>query len=106
MVVTGLLRQGLGWRGVVISDDMQMKAISERYGLRESILLAVRAGVDILLYGNNLEWKEGLPDKVFETLRDLVEDGSISEERVRKSWERISALHARYHKPASLAETP
>ena len=106
MVVTGLLRQGLGWQGVVISDDMQMKAISGRYGLRESILLAVRAGVDILLYGNNMEWEEGLPEKVFETLRGLVEDGSIPLERVRKSWERISALHARYAQPASLREIP
>ena len=106
MVVTGLLRQGLGWQGVVISDDMQMKAISGRYGLRESILLAVRAGVDILLYGNNLEWEEGLPEKVFETLRGLVEDGSIAKERVRKSWERIAALHARYDKPVPQAETP
>ena len=106
MVVTGLLRQGLGWQGVVISDDMQMKAISGRYGLRDAILLAVRAGVDILLYGNNLEWEEGLPEKVFATLRGLVEDGSISVERVRKSWERISALHARSRQPAPTAKAP
>lgn len=103
MVVTGLLRQGLGWQGVVISDDMQMRAITDRYGLRESILLAVQAGVDILLYGNNLEWEEGLPDKVFETLRALVEEGSISVERIRQSWERITALHARHQQPSSSA---
>lgn len=106
MVVTGLLRQGLGWQGVVISDDMQMKAISGRYGLRDAILLAVRAGVDILLYGNNLDWEEGLPEKVFATLRGLVDDGSISVERVRKSWERISALHARHQQAAAPMETP
>lgn len=95
MVITGLLRQGLGWQGVVISDDLQMRAIVGRYGLRESILLAVRAGVDILLYGNNLEWEDGLADKTFAALRALVEDGSIPVERIRRSWERISALHAR-----------
>lgn len=106
MVVTGLLRQGLGWQGVVISDDMQMKAIAGRYGLRESILLAVRAGVDILLYGNNLEWEDGLPDKVFAALRGLVEDGSISEDRIKRSWERISALHARIQHPAASAAMP
>ncbi|WP_300923097.1 glycoside hydrolase family 3 N-terminal domain-containing protein [uncultured Desulfovibrio sp.] len=94
MVVTGLLRQGLGWQGVVISDDMQMRAIAGRYGLKESILLAVRAGVDILLYGNNLEWEDGLADKVFAALRALVDEGSIPVERIRRSWERISALHA------------
>ena len=106
MVVTGLLRQGLGWQGVVISDDMQMKAISGRYGLRDAILLAVRAGVDILLYGNNLDWEEGLPEKVFATLRGLVDDGSISVERIKKSWERISALHARHQQAAAPMETP
>lgn len=97
MVITGLLRQGLGWQGVVISDDLQMRAIADRYGLRESILLAVRAGVDILLYGNNLAWEEGLADKAFAALRALVDEGSIPVERIRRSWERISALHARSH---------
>lgn len=97
MVVTGLLRQGLGWQGVVISDDMQMRAVSGRYGLKESILLAVRAGVDILLYGNNLEWEDGLADKAFAALRALVDEGSIPVERIRRSWERISALHAQSH---------
>lgn len=96
MVIAGLLRQGLGWQGVVISDDMQMRAIAGRYGLRESILLAVRAGVDILLYGNNLEWEDGLADKAFAALRALVDDGSIPVERIRRSWERISALRARF----------
>lgn len=95
MVITGLLRQGLGWQGVVISDDLQMRAIAGRYGLRESILLAVRAGVDILLFGNNLEWEDGLADTAFAALRALVEDGSIPVARIRRSWERISALHAR-----------
>lgn len=96
MVIAGLLRQGLGWQGVVISDDMQMRAIAGRYGLRESILLAVRAGVDILLYGNNLEWEDGFADKAFAALRALVDDGSIPVERIRRSWERISALRARF----------
>lgn len=106
MVITGLLRQGMGWQGVVVSDDMQMKAISARYGLRESILLAVRAGVDILLYGNNLEWDESLPDKVFQTLRTLVEEGSIPVERIKKSWRRISALHARFSQTSAPMEKP
>ncbi|MDO5483821.1 MAG: glycoside hydrolase family 3 N-terminal domain-containing protein, partial [Desulfovibrionaceae bacterium] len=90
MVVTGLLRQGLGWQGVVISDDMQMQAISDSYGLEESIYLAVEAGVDILLFGNNLTWDADLPRKAHATLLRLVESGRISPERIRRSWERIS----------------
>ena len=106
MVVTGLLRQGLGWQGVVISDDLQMKAISDHYDLRESIFLAVSAGVDILLFGNNLKWDAKLPGKVFETLQALVKEGRISEERIRKSWKRISALHALYAQTAQPEELP
>ena len=94
VVVTGLLRQGLGWRGVVISDDMQMKAITERYSLDQAMWLAVQAGVDILIFGNNLRWEPDLPEKAHATLRRLVDSGKISPERIRASWERICALHA------------
>ena len=96
MVVSGLLRQGLGWQGVIISDDLQMKAISEHYGLEEAILLAVEAGVDILLFGNNLEWDADLPRKVYATLRGLVDSGRISPARIRQSWERIDLLLGSY----------
>ena len=96
MVVTGLLRRGLGWQGVVISDDMQMKAVTDHYGLEQAILLAVRAGVDILVFGNNLQRDPDLPEKAHAALRRLVDSGKITPERIRASWERIAALHAAY----------
>ena len=49
-IVTELLRHSLGYDGLVFSDDMEMKAISDNYGLQESVSLAVRAGVDIFLF--------------------------------------------------------
>ena len=54
-VVTGLLRHQLGYDGVVFSDDMEMKAISDNYGLEDGAVLAVRAGVDSLLYCHDLQ---------------------------------------------------
>lgn len=105
MVVTGLLRQGLGWQGVVISDDLQMKAISEHYGLEEAVALAVEAGVDILLFGNNLEWDANLPQKAHAALHRLVDSGRISAARIRQSWERISAL-LRGFPPGEAQKTP
>ena len=93
-VVTDLLRGRMGWQGVVISDDMQMKAITDHYGMEQAMLLAVNAGVDILLFGNNLYWDETLPRKVFETLRGLVESGRISRQRIMESWLRITNLYA------------
>lgn len=92
-VVADLLRGRMGWRGVIISDDMQMKAITDHYGLEQAVLLAVNAGVDILLFGNNLYWDENLPQKAFATLKGLVESGRISQQRIMESWLRISNLY-------------
>lgn len=91
-IIDGLLRKGLGWEGVVISDDLQMKAASQGRDLKEIIFLAIDAGNDILLFGNNLEWDEALPEKVIQALQELVAEKIITEERVRESWRRISSL--------------
>jgi beta-N-acetylhexosaminidase len=53
-IVTGLLRQQLGYRGVVFSDDMEMHAISNRYGVEESAAHSILAGVDVLLFCHEL----------------------------------------------------
>jgi beta-N-acetylhexosaminidase len=53
-IVTGLLRQQLGYGGVIFSDDMEMKAISDRYGVEEAAHLSLRAGVDGLLFCHGL----------------------------------------------------
>ena len=54
-IVTGLLRHQLGYDGVVFSDDMEMKAISDNSQPDEAAALAVRAGVDVLLFCHELE---------------------------------------------------
>lgn len=96
-IVTGLLREGLGWQGVVISDDLQMKSVSGKRTLKETIMLAIDAGVDILLFGNNLEWVEDLPEQVWNALHELLKEGRLTEARVRQSWQRIDALKKAYN---------
>lgn len=95
-IVTGLLREGMGWHGVVISDDLQMKAVLEGRELKEVMRLAVEAGVDILLLGNNLEWDPELPRKAWENMLALHQEGAITKERLLESWRRIRALHDAY----------
>lgn len=95
-IVTGLLREGLGWQGVVISDDLQMKAVSGGRTLKEIIRLAIDAGNDILLFGNNLDWDPDLPGKIWQALRDLQDEGSLTVERIRQSWQRIDTLRNAY----------
>ncbi len=96
-IIDGLLRKGLGWQGVVISDDLQMKAISQGRELKDIIYLAIEAGNDILLFGNNLEWDENLADKVWQSLNELVGENRISEQRIRESWQRITGLKSAYN---------
>ena len=92
VVISGLLRHKLGFQGVVITDDLDMEAVAARYSLKERIRLAVEAGADILLFGNNLHYEEDLPFRVHDTLMELIEEGSISPERIRESYIRIRAL--------------
>jgi beta-N-acetylhexosaminidase len=89
-----MLRGDLNWQGVVISDDLQMKAISEQYSLEETILLAVNAGNDILLFGNNLEYDPELAAKAWGIMLKLYREGKISASRIEESYQRIMCLKA------------
>lgn len=90
--IDGLLRRDIGWRGVVITDDLQMGAITDRYPLEEVVFRAVDAGADILLFGNNLRWQPDLTARVHATLTGLVQSGRISEDRIRQSYQRVTRL--------------
>lgn len=94
-VITGLLRRKLGFGGVVVTDDLQMRAVASSYGLKEALGLAVNAGADILLIGNNLDHDEDIAPKVLDTLMELVAEGVVPAERIRESAGRIAALKAR-----------
>jgi beta-N-acetylhexosaminidase len=95
-ITTDLLRNKLGYEEVVFSDDMQMHAITKHYPLEESIRLAIDAGVDILLFSNNIQGsQERTVDKVHEIIRKLVENGTISKERIEQSFKRIMQLKSR-----------
>lgn len=97
-VIKNLLRQSLGWQGVVITDDLQMHAVKDRYSLEKAILLAVQADADILLFGNNLNWQADIPEKAYAALYKLVSEGQISRERIRTSYTRIQRLLAKLAK--------
>jgi beta-N-acetylhexosaminidase len=87
-VITGLLRHQLGYDGVVFSDDMEMKAISGNHGVEEAALLAVQAGVDVLLYGRDLD----SAIKAFEYLSAESERHPSVRERVENSHRRTVNL--------------
>ena len=99
--INGLLRKQLGFRGVVISDDMQMRAIADRYGLQQAIRLAINAGVDVLLFGNNVgTYDPEIAEKANAIIRSLVEKGDITPKRIDASYRRIMTLKQRTFTPA------
>ena len=77
-VIEGLLRGELRFDGVVISDDMQMKAISARYGLEDAVLLAIGAGVDILTFANNSVFDPDIAASAIGIIRKAVQGGRIT----------------------------
>ncbi|MCB0637808.1 MAG: glycoside hydrolase family 3 protein [Lewinella sp.] len=91
-VIGGLLRQDIGFQGVVFSDDLQMKAVHELYDFPTIIEKSLAAGVDVLVFGNNLVYEEDIATRTGQTIRQLLAEGRITPERLRASHERIQAL--------------
>ena len=96
-IVGGLLRDSLNFGGVIFSDDMQMHAIAKYYGLKEAIKLSIQAGIDILIFSNNIvNSEERTVETVRRIIRGLVEEEEIPEERIKTSYRRIIDLKNRY----------
>lgn len=88
-MITGKLRNELGYDGVIITDAMSMGAVADNYTSAEAAVTAVKAGVDIVLMPQNL-------DEAFNGVMNAVTDGEISMARLDESVMRILKLKARY----------
>lgn len=91
-VITGILREQLGFQGVITSDDMEMKAISSQYGLEYSVPAAIEAGIDVLCFGNNLSYDADIVPKTIAIIARSVQSGRIAMARITESYERVLAL--------------
>lgn len=92
-VITGVLRKQLGFEGIIITDDMTMKAIVNTFEIGEAALSAVKAGNDIVLvahdYANVV--------KVKDAILQAVKTGEISEKRIDESVNRILSIKKKYN---------
>lgn len=91
-VVTGLLREELGFDGVVFTDDLTMGAVSQTYGMGEAAVLAVEAGCDMALVCHRWDNLKAARSALLEA----VDSGRISMERLDESVYRVLALKAAY----------
>ncbi|WP_131783421.1 glycoside hydrolase family 3 N-terminal domain-containing protein [Legionella gresilensis] len=91
-ILTNLLRKKLNFNGVIVTDDMQMKAISENYGLPQALTLAINAGADMFIFGNQLTDKPQNPEEIINIIEAKVNSGEISQQRIDDAYQHILAL--------------
>ena len=90
---TKLLRERLGYDGVLITDDLQMFAIQKHYKKEEAIELAINSGADMLMYCNQLGDDD--TDETIDMMTHLVQSGKIPIERIKEANKRIDKLFKR-----------
>jgi beta-N-acetylhexosaminidase len=96
-IITGLLRDSLAFNGPVFSDDMMMQAISSNYDLEESIRLAIDAGIDVLMFSNNIRGAGTYsPDNIHKIIKSLIIKGKISESQINISYQRIIKMKEKW----------
>ena len=101
-VVTSLLREEMGFDGVVCTDDLTMGAVSNTYGMGEAAVLAVEAGCDLLLVCHGADNLTAARDALLEA----VDSGRISPERLDESVKRILSIKAEYGLTNDPVDTP
>ncbi len=90
--ISGLLRDSLGFDGVIFSDDLQKPIITSKYDLETSILQSINAGVDILVFGNNFSYDQEIASRAIATIQKLLSEGKIKPETIQASLDRIDKL--------------
>lgn len=101
--LTEILRKDMGFAGVIVSDDLEMGAIRERYGLGEAMIRALNAGVDLLIVSNTYTRNPNLVDTLHATLSAAIKPGCskgeeatcVPEARILDAHRRVLALKER-----------
>ena len=99
-VLDGILRREMGFEGLIVSDDLEMKAISDNHSLEEVVVQGAIAGVDLFLICHHAE----VQSRAIEILVQAVEKGEVKPDRIRSAANRRNALLSKfYHPPQSRA---
>jgi beta-N-acetylhexosaminidase len=95
-VLHGLLREKMGYEGLVISDDIEMRAIADHYGVEDLVVRGLNAGIDQFLCCHTAE----LAHRAIEAVIRAVENGTVSREALEAAHRRSAAFTHRYARPA------
>lgn len=96
-IIDKILRKDLKYNNIVISDDLEMKAVSDHYSLKEILEHAIMAGVDVFIIGNNLDKTK----EAISCLNELINTKPLIKEKLYLAQKRIASWQERYiGKPA------
>lgn len=91
--VQDLLIEEIGFKGVVVSDDLDMRAIKDNYTLSETVRLAINAGVNLLIFSNNIKGSNpNIADKVRKIIINEIKQGRIDSCKIDESFDKIMEL--------------
>lgn len=94
--IDSILRQEIGYQGVVATDDLNMGAIANHFEYEKALELAINAGVDMIVIGNNgASYRPKLIEITIISIMDLVKSGKISQSRIDEAYNRIKLLKNR-----------
>jgi len=91
-IIQGLLRDKMGYTGMVTTDCMEMKAVTNKYGPAESAILAANAGANIILFSHTREYQE----QVYTALLEAAKTGRIPINNINYSIQRIKEVKEKY----------
>jgi beta-N-acetylhexosaminidase len=91
LILNELLRDTLGFDGIILTDGFEMGALSKTLGKRESLLRALQAGINLILLYNRYD-----PTEMIDLLESLVQEGLVPLETIDKNVERILKVKANY----------
>lgn len=86
-ILTHLLRDEFKFSGLIISDDLQMQAISSYYNRKQALLNTLNAGADIIIFGNQLGFDSS--QAIIDDIEQLVEDGLLSIDVIDRAYQRV-----------------
>src|SRR6185295_8994437 len=91
-IITKLLRSSMRFEGLVVTDDLEMKAITQEYGLEDAAIKALQAGADLLLVCH----REDRQIAILEAILKAVKNGQLSEKQLDTSLLRVLSFKQRY----------
>jgi beta-N-acetylhexosaminidase len=101
-IITGVLRNELGFKGVAITDALYMQGITDRFSFTQAAIMAFEAGNDMIM----APWRPNMVQGIITGMKNELQKGKITQEQIDASVTRILALKIRYNLIAGATGAP